>query len=110
MIKRGLEALQNDVYEEAEVRRKAYNHYQKMVQKKREAVNLRIAGKQGRTQVYKQGGSWKMDWYGPPEYLEEDMPERECPKQVYSQLRHFLLSRTEDACHEKVVSFLTRFM
>ena len=96
---------------EAEARRKAYAHYKKMLAEKDKAQGLKAAGfKEGRTYVYKEGGSMKQDWYGPPEWLEEDMPARENPQNVYSSIQHLVLNKTEEACHEKVTSLLTRFM
>ena len=111
MIDRGLTELQNDVFEESETRRKAYDHFIKMVQKKKVCHDRAAAGfKTGRTHVYREGGSMKQDWYGPPEWLEEDMPARENPKTVYSSIQHLVLNRTEDVCHEKITSLLERFM
>ena len=110
LIERGLEALRADVFEEAEARRKAYIHYKKMMNEKQKATGVRGVAKEGRTYVYKEGGSMKQDWYGPPEWLEEDMPARENPRLVYSSIQHLVLNKTEEVCHEKITSLLTRFM
>ena len=102
------EELMDMVYEAAESRGKAQTHLDKKLKEQKDQ-KAEANNRARKTAIWYEEGAWRQRWYGPPEYLWELMPEKEDPRPLYTSFRHYVLTQTEEVCHESVVRQLRRY-